>query len=50
MCKNFAGFGWNVNVIIEDVNDHGNVNIALIQEVVLDIQPEKFNEGKHSHK
>lgn len=51
--QKLAGFGWNVNAIIKDVNDHGNVNTALIQEAelaVLDIQPEEFNEGKHSYK
>lgn len=50
LCKNITGFGCNVNGVLEDTDDCGNVNTAAIQEVVLDIQPGEFSEGEHSYK
>lgn len=45
--KHFAGFGWNINEVVKDVDDHGNVDTASIQELVLDMQPEELSEGRH---
>lgn len=45
--QNTAGFGWNINEVVKDVDDHGNVDTASIQELVLDMQPEELSESKH---
>lgn len=44
--KHFGGFGWNINEV-KDVDGHGNVDTASIQELVLDMQPEELSESKH---
>lgn len=49
LCESFTGFGWNVNIVLEDTDGCGNVDTAAIQEVVLDKQPEELSEGEHSY-
>lgn len=46
LCKNFLGFGYNVNGVLEDADERGNVDTAAI----LDTHPEQFSEGEHSYK
>lgn len=50
LCKNFTRFGWNAIGVLEDTDDHGNVDTAANQEVVVHIQPEEFSEGEHCYK
>lgn len=48
--KHFARFGWNINEVVKDVDDRGNVDTASIQELVLGMQPVELSEGKHIYK